>query len=44
MVHPTIYKSDMSKIRNDVAEAADLAREKELPNKIELYEDVYKDL
>ena len=33
-----------SKIRNDVAEAADLAREKELPNKIELYEDVYKDL
>ena len=33
-----------NKVRNDVAAAADLAKEKELPDKKELYEDIYMDL
>ncbi len=31
------------KIRNEVSDAAELAREEALPDKKELYEDIYKD-
>ena len=31
------------KIKNEVSDAAELAREEALPDKKELYEDIYKD-